>query len=47
MSLEALASNHHNAITQLSMEALVVELLENKLEMAWKVHNRRWNFLVI
>lgn len=39
MSLEALASNHHHTIAQLSVEALVVELLENVLEMTWKVHN--------
>lgn len=47
MSREALASNHHNTIAELSMETLVVELLENKLEMTWKVHNTRWNFVVI
>lgn len=47
VSREALASNHHNTIAELSMEALVVELLENKLEMTWKVHNSRWNFVVI
>lgn len=47
MSREALASNHHNTIAEVSMDALVVELLENKLEMTWKVHNSRWNFVVI
>lgn len=41
MSPEALASDHHHTVTQLSVEALVVELLENMLEMTWKVHNVR------
>lgn len=40
VSLEALASHHNHTITQLSMEALVVELLKNMLEMTRKVHNR-------
>lgn len=42
VSLEALASDHHHTVTQLGMEALVVELLENVLEMTRKVHDRRW-----
>lgn len=47
VSPEALASYHHHAITQVSMEALVVELLENKLEMSWKVHNKPVGFVII
>lgn len=47
VSREALASDYHNTIAELSMEALVVELLENKLEMTWEVHNSRWNVVVI
>lgn len=42
MSLEALASNQHHTVTQLSMEALVVELLENMLEVTWKVHYKKY-----
>lgn len=43
MSLEAVVSNHHDTIAQLSVEALVVELLEKELEMTREVHNRRWS----
>ncbi len=39
VSLEALASNQHHTITQLGVEALVVELLENMLKVTRKVHN--------
>lgn len=40
MSLEVRVSNHHDTVTQLSVEALVVELFEKKLEMTREVHNR-------
>lgn len=43
MSLEALVSNHHHAVAQLSVKALVVELLEKELEMTREVHHRRWS----
>lgn len=47
VSPEGLTSHHHHAITQLSMEALVVKLLENKLEMSWKVHNNTVELVAI
>lgn len=39
MSPETLTSNHHHTVTQLRLEALVVELLENVLEMTREVHD--------
>lgn len=38
VSPEGLASNQHHTVTQLGVEALLVELLENELEMTWEVH---------
>lgn len=38
MRLEGLASNENYAVTQLGMETLVVELVENVLKMTWKIH---------
>lgn len=46
VSLKGLTSNHHYTVTQLSLEALVVELLENMLEVTWKVHHGQWSWFL-
>lgn len=38
MGLEVSAAHHDDTITQLTMDALIIQLLENLLEVAWEIH---------
>lgn len=33
------AAHHNDTVTQLAVDTLVVELLEDLLEVAWEIHN--------
>lgn len=39
MGFKVSAAHHNDAVAQLAVDALVVELLEDLLEVTWEIHN--------